>query len=400
MLRVFCNQIYSFALLVVLLSAPGDLRSETYVEYVDRINSIKHELKPGDSLPQILEEKGYKDIYKHHGALNQTYWKNGIRPQDKSFQKANIVIALPYDEEIARQSEPTFAPVLSEIPKPLPRDKKVSPLKMKVPEKSSAVKNHLSTIKPEASIAEKTSPEILSAPHAVPEKIERKISFIPGLDEWNISALYGMKYVSIAQSGDLADADFGVLFLNDLKLQSEFIFEDWSAWFLVDSYKFKFESGSSGDEARMYTLDLGVTYKWMLAAVHVNQYPIFRNNAGAVEMARVGLMSLSLGGKKDIELPTRKPTRLKLKGWINLPVSSSTDSSDIEVSSVSGLGIKGQAELSREIYTRPLYSLHATWMMDAGYQKISQDIEWGNTKGKADSTIIDASTSLGLLLKF
>jgi hypothetical protein len=347
----------------VLLSASDDLRSETYVEYVERINSIKHHLKPGESLLKILEEKGYKDIYQHHGPLNQTYWKNGIRPGDKKFQEANIVIALPYNEELARQSEPTFVPVSSKV-------------------------------------TDEKEPSAISGTQSFPEKTERNISFIPGLYEWNVSAVYGMKYVSITQSGNLADVDFGVLFLNNLKLQSEFIFEDWSAWFLIDSYKFKFESDSLADEQRMYSLNLGLSYKWMLATIQVTQFPIFRNNAGAIEMAREGLMSLSLGGKKDIELPTRKSTKLKLKGWLNYPISSSTDSSEIEVTSVYGLGLKGQAELNMEIYTRPLYSLHATWMMDVGYQKISQEVDWKNTKGEADSIIIDASSTLGLLLKF
>ncbi len=198
----------------------------------------------------------------------------------------------------------------------------------------------------------------------------------------------------------MAEADVGVLFLNNLKLQSEFIFEDWSAWFLIDSYKFKFEFSDSADEARMYSLDLGISYKWMLTAMQVNQFPIFRNNSGAVEMARASIMAFSLGGKKDIELPTQKLTRLKLKGWLSYPLSVSTDSSDIDVSSLSGFGLRGQAQLDREIFSRPLYSLHATWMMDISYQKTSQEVDWENTKGNIDSIIIDASAVLGLLLKF
>jgi hypothetical protein len=39
-------------------------------------------------------------------------------------------------------------------------------------------------------------------------------------------------------------------------------------------------------------------------------------------------------------------------------------------------------------------------MTDVGYQKISQRVEWGVSSGKVETTILNTSTAIGLLLKF
>lgn len=229
---------------------------------------------------------------------------------------------------------------------------------------------------------------------------DRRVSETPGLEEWNISALFGAKYLSVSQSGALGKADLGVLFLNDLKLKSEFIFDDWSFGFQFDSYKFKYEALTSGDSKQMYALNLFGSYKWFLGGLNIEQNPLFRNNAGNVELTKMTVMSLSLGAKKDIELPTRKPTVLKLKGWVNYPFSSSSDNADIKLDSVQGFGLSGQAELNRQIFAKEDYSLHATWMTQVGYQQLTQDVEWDVSKGEVKSQMLNASTTLGLLFKF
>lgn len=233
-----------------------------------------------------------------------------------------------------------------------------------------------------------------------PKEKDRRVSETLGLEEWNISALYGAKYVSVSQSGALGKAEVGVLFLNDLKLNSEFLFDDWSFGFHLDSYKFKYETLTSGDSEQMYALNLFGSYKWFLGGLNIEQNPLFRNNSGNIEMTKMTLMYLSLGAKQDIELPTRKPTVLKLKGWVNYPFSSSSDNADIKLDSVKGFGLIGQAELNRQILAREEYSFHATWMTQIGFQKLTQDVEWDVSKGEVKSTLLDASTAIGLLFKF
>ncbi|MFP5387193.1 MAG: LysM peptidoglycan-binding domain-containing protein [Bacteriovoracia bacterium] len=257
-------------------------------------------------------------------------------------------------------------------------------------------------------VPEETTPIVETKPEVTPEAVEvskqgkesRKVSELKGIEEWNISALYGAKYLSVSQTGALGKAEVGVLFLNDLKLNSEFIFEDWSFGFQIDSYKFKYEALSSGDSKQMYALNLYGSYKWFIGGINIEQNPLFRNNNGSIEMTKMTLMYLSLGLKQDFELPTRKPTTLKLKSWVNYPLSASSDNADIKLDSVKGFGVTGQAELNRQILAREEYSLHATWQTQLGIQKITQDVEWDVSKGEAKSSIVDASTAIGLLFKF
>lgn len=218
--------------------------------------------------------------------------------------------------------------------------------------------------------------------------------------EWNISGLYGMKYLSVSQSGALGKADVGVMFFNDLKVNSEFIFEDYSWGFQIDTYRFKYEAMGAGDAKQMHALKLFGSYQWFLAGINLEQSPLFRNNNSSVEMTKMTLMNLSLGAKKDYKLQTSKPTVLKLKGWLNYPFSSSSDDSDIKLDSVGGLGLIGQIELNRQIVSKVNYSLHVSWMSELALKKSSVDVEWGTAKGDVKSTVSDVSTSLGLLLKF
>jgi hypothetical protein len=266
-----------------------------------------------------------------------------------------------------------------------------------IPDTSSVPENFATDVverKPEIILDKK------SEPAQQPKEKDRRVSENLGLEEWNISALYGAKYLSVSQTGALGKAEVGVLFLNDLKLNSEFLFDDWSFGFQFDSYKFKYETLTSGDSKQMYALNLFGSYKWFLGGLNIEQSPLFRNNSGNIEMTKMTLMYLSLGAKKDIELPTRKPTVLKLKGWMNFPFSSSSDNADIKLDSIKGFGVNGQVELNRQIFAKEDYSLHATWMTQVGFQKLTQNVEWDVSRGEAKSDILDASTTLGLLFKF
>lgn len=232
------------------------------------------------------------------------------------------------------------------------------------------------------------------------EAQKRKISSALGIDEWNISVLYGAKYLSISQSENLGKANVGALFINDIKVNSEFLFDDWSLGFQVDTYKFKYESLTKGDSKQMSSFNLYGSYKWLMAGLNIEETPLFRNNGGSIEMTKNSLIYLSVGAKKDIELPTRKPTAIKLKGWVSYPVSSSSDKAEVELSSVSGFTVNGQAELNREIFAKPEYALYTVWQTGVGYRSLEQKVEWDVSKGKVKSQILDLSTALGLLFKF
>ena len=231
-------------------------------------------------------------------------------------------------------------------------------------------------------------------------QLSREVSEKESKEGWNISALYGAKYLSLTQSGALGNAEVGVLFLNHLSLNSEFILDDWSFDLQFNTYKFKYEAINNGGSKQMNDLRLLASYKWFTGGVQIEQNPLFRKSNAGIEMARMTTTNLALGLKHEIELPTRKPTSLSLGGWLTTPLSSSSSNADIKLSSVSGFGLKGRAELKRLIVAREGYSVHAAWLTQAGFQKTSQRVNWDTSNGKIESQILDVSTSLGVLINF
>jgi hypothetical protein len=256
------------------------------------------------------------------------------------------------------------------------------------------------TLRPSAPVELLSTTEKIIPLDVESQQDQREISSSSGPEGWSVSALYGAKFVSVSQSGALGTADVGVLFLNNFKLKSEFTLDDWSAWLQLDSYKFKYKSLSAGDEQSMYAADIGASYKWILGSIGAEQSPLFKSSAGSLEMTKMALMYLSVGAKKNIELPTRKPTVVRLKGWLRYPIASATDNAQVEVDSVSGFGLRGQVELNRLIFSKENYSLHGSWMTDVGYQKVSQVVKWGASSGKVESNLVSASTALGVLFGF
>lgn len=321
-------------------------------------------VKFGDTISQVVRQHyPHGSIYGSQGRIAQVLAKNPhIKNPNRIYPGQKIEIKTPV--QVAQIKEVLLVPEIPQVQAP------------------ETVKE----AKPEVVIQDKPK--------------NRQVSEVIGIEEWNISALYGAKYISISQTGAMGKAEVGVMFLNDLKLNSEFRFDDWSVGFQLDSYKFKYETLTAGDSKQMYALNLFGSYKWILGGVNVEQNPLFRNDSGNIQMTKMTQIHLSLGAKKDFELPTRKPTVIKLKGWVNYPFSSSSENADIKLDSVKGFGLKGQLELNRQIIAREDYSLHATWLTQMGYQKLTQNVEWDVSKGETKSTIMDASTTIGLLFKF
>ena len=218
--------------------------------------------------------------------------------------------------------------------------------------------------------------------------------------EMGISILLGSKYVSVTQTGAIGSAKLGMLYFDNLVIKSDFNFQEWVAWFQFNSYKFQFDSPAGHDEKKMSAFDLGASYHFISASFGSEQLPLFRNNAGIVQMTRENLIFLSVGIKKEFILLSKKYTTLKLSAFVRIPMSSLADNSQTEISSISGLGVKAQAELSRQIFSNSNYSLLINWISNIGQQNISQNVSWSTTSGNVKSVYTDSSTTLGLLLKF
>jgi hypothetical protein len=235
----------------------------------------------------------------------------------------------------------------------------------------------------------------------VPENLsETRGSSSKDLSHWKVSLLYGAKNLSIAQKGDLGSGDVGVLYFNHIRLNSEFVFNKWSLGFQYDSYDLKYKALAKTHREKLHGLFLYGTYGWMLAGLHFEQNPLFRNSGTEVDMIRMTPMYLSIGAKKEFSFSSKKETTLTLKGWVGYPLSINSDSSDAKLSGLKGFAANGQIELNRQIFSRPAYSLHATWLTGVGYRSLDQTVKWGNSEGDVTSRIFDASSNLGLLFKF
>jgi hypothetical protein len=217
---------------------------------------------------------------------------------------------------------------------------------------------------------------------------------------WDLYALYGFRYVSISQNGALGTAEVGVLFLNNLGLNSEFRSDNWAFGFQFNSYEFSYKAASSGDSLRMSSINLYGSHKWVMTGLNIEQSPLFRNNSGSIEVARMTIMSLSAGIKKEIKLSSQKLTILKLKGWFSYPLNASSDNPEIKLNSIRGYGLHGELELNRQFISKSNYSLHVAWTNHFGAQRVSNKVEWSTSVGDTKSQIANASSSLGVLLKF
>ena len=251
-------------------------------------------------------------------------------------------------------------------------------------------------IYPRQKIILATTPLIYETAELVPEKAA---SSQKSLRKSTFSALYGAKFLNVKQSCSFGRADTRSLFLNYIKINSEFYFDNWSLSFQADSYRFRDTSLQLKESEQMYSFNLAASYKWMLAGVELKQIPLFRKMNGNIELAKMNVMNLALGVKKDIELSTESPTMLSMRGLIGYPIASLEDGTR-RYDSVSGISLSAQVELTRQFYTSPSYTLHASWITDVGFKKISQKVDWGISSGNVTSHLTEASTALGMMLRF
>lgn len=231
-----------------------------------------------------------------------------------------------------------------------------------------------------------------------PKERSRGPSFIPGLNEWNTSLDFGGKYLAFDQKGSLLNsANVDVTFYNRTALYTEFIFEEWSALMELSTYKFKYSSLDQEDESRFNRFEVGASYKWFLASIESEESPLFKNNSGEVEMTKMNVVSLGIGAQKSFEIPSFSSTFFKLKGLIQVPLQAGADNAEAKIDSLSGVGAKTDAILTREIMARDNFSLDLTWTMGASYKQYSVESEWGSSVGDSDSSMTSFTGALGLV---
>jgi hypothetical protein len=87
------------------------------------------------------------------------------------------------------------------------------------------------------------------------------------------------------------------------------------------------------------------------------------------------------------------------KSSLKYPLSASSESK-VKVSGTKGFKAKGQLQWQYPFYKTDSYELFADWQNDLSYQKLEQKVNWGNVTGTSEMTLIEATSSVGIHLKY
>lgn len=217
---------------------------------------------------------------------------------------------------------------------------------------------------------------------------------------WKVSLYYGAKDLSVNQKGVLGKGEVGVLYFNYLRLHTEYQVNKWAWGFQYDTFNLRYRALGETRTNRMNGLFLYGSYNWLLAGLHFDQTPLFKNSGTEVDFYKVTPAYLSLGARKDFDLKWNRPATIALKGWFGYPLKVFSESSNVDVLSSQGYSLNAQMELNYQIWERPNYSMYATWYTGVAHKNLDQKVESGTSKGSVETRILDVSTNLGLLFKF
>jgi hypothetical protein len=243
------------------------------------------------------------------------------------------------------------------------------------------------------------SPEV---PPAEQETVaaEAMIEEAPSLNsirQWDLSAHYGMKYVSYNQKKSLGKSDVNTVFLNYLQFNAEYAKNEWSTWGHINTYRVKYVSGNLSDSRQISTYELGGSYKSYLATLSLDELPLFKETTGPVEMSKMSLLNIGIGLRHQWQL---EKSLLAFKSSLKYPLSSSSSQSKVKISDPKGFKAKGQLQWQYPFYKTTSYELFADWQNDLSYQQLEQKVTWGNSSGKNQTSIIEATSSIGIHLKY
>lgn len=224
--------------------------------------------------------------------------------------------------------------------------------------------------------------------------------FAPDRRVWKLAFYYGLKQLSLEQTGDLGKGEVGVLFFNSLRTHGEYQINDWSWGLQLESYNFRYRALGQTSTKRLNQLFLYGSYRWFMAGVSLEQLPLFRNTGSEVELYKMTPTFMVLGAKKELTINFIFPFELSLKGWFGYPLAVLTENSDVSLSAPKGYSLNAQAEINYEIMKRPDYSLHASWLSGVAHKKLDQEVEVKESAGDIKTGITEFNTYLGLLMKF
>jgi hypothetical protein len=343
------KSLFLIFLLTALNSFTQDAGAQSYIEYLERINSIKHTLANGESISSVLKDKGYNNLTKKGGTIDKTLWKNGIPKKDVRKLSVGLEIILPYRAVITNKR--TLA---------------------------STNKENVKNITTKIDSTKKTELE--------------KIFFL--------DLAYGVKYIQMGQSGVLGNADLSIISPNYLSVKTGFKRGDFLYYGEFAQNKFEMEANSSSTQTQLAHYSLGLNYKNFLFSAQVSQSPFFRNNSGNIEMVKLSTTSAILGYRSDIPLSTKKETHVKWQIMAGSPISANTNNNDSQIKKISGYNARGEIIFERELSRNASRQINYFIKQDFEYTKYKITTDWDTSKGEVDYTSMNSSFQIGLNIDF
>jgi hypothetical protein len=221
--------------------------------------------------------------------------------------------------------------------------------------------------------------------------------------QWEIGVYSGIQYYAHDQSGALGSANVNIFRPSLLSVRSRFSLDSFGLDLDVQRSNLKFSSIQSQGSVTTYEATMLARYHMFKFGPSLREFPLFRNNAGTIELEKGSSLSLMAGMTKTFHFNTRRPTGLELSALAGLPLTIGSSTPSIELKSPKGYTLDLEAKLSRSLRSAKSdsdYSIAIEWPIQLRIDQIKHDALWGVSSGLVERKSWALSNQLGLVVQF
>lgn len=211
---------------------------------------------------------------------------------------------------------------------------------------------------------------------------------------------YGARIFDIKQSGVLGSANVSVMTPNYFTFKTGFKINELTYFGDFGLSKFKMKSNSREASEDLMHSSFGLGYKRIFLGAGINQLPLFRNNAGSVEMVKISTTNVKIGYASEFNLKTQKETSISWEISGGIPLSGSSNNSDVKIKKVSGYNAQAKVSFEREISKNKKRQISYFIRQDFEYSDFNINTDWSTSKGSLDYTGSSSSFQAGFKFDF
>lgn len=214
---------------------------------------------------------------------------------------------------------------------------------------------------------------------------------------------YGVKYVTLKQSGAFGEGDGGVDLASGPSVGVDLRYGHWSftAAYEGTSVDFPVDSGPARAGQDFKALSLKGGYGLFYAGAKARTAPLVKASATSLVWAELTTIE-ALGGlrwEKMYAAGRRKPFLLGGELEVSIPVSGEA-SGGPSISSVSGFGLSLRGYAEKALVSGADYQLKVRLELSAKQEQTQAQGSWSGLMGAADRTIREFGTAVCLGLEF